>query len=537
MRRSSVAFLLSLLLTTSGICFAQEKPAAVAEFNDFRAKPLEGWEWDADERLDDLIAQLREKESSLEALDARIAKATGKKAGAKMDENMAWRNTNRMDLNGGGPIRWDAFYGRNAEKFFYHPKDPNTTYHTTTLLRQTEPTAAGGVPGNQGVPAHQRPPQFDYIYRGWEKDQQRAKEKVDELKGQLDRMVARRRDLEQDVVILWCKIAFRIIDKEKLPEKPVLRWAATPQNPDAPVDVERAAVLTTATQLLATALLFNDAFIERDSAKAFATVDAVIKKNRQKFEDGLLQSETLLDKSEDVGTALGKYKRLSRKLEDVSKSLTEGYEGWKEGDKVGDEPAKYASLRRIQDSVVTYSQILLSLNELVGQMKTEWGTKINTKTTEFTPVWDVAYSPSPGLEPPPDARKADGLKSLEGVWVATAVDRHGTMMTPQELRDQNRRIIVKGNTLTFEETKDGKVSKYGGTITVDSDRGTVDLIGKGPMGAPFNLLAIYEIKGDVLRFCYRKNSDGTAKRPTEYKASQENPNFSMSYTCKRLTPK
>ena len=390
--------LLSLWLITVGTGWAQEKPAAVAEFNDFRAKPLDGWEWDDDERLGDLIAQLREKESSLEALDARIAKAMGRKSGAKMDESMAWRNNSRMDLNGGGPIRWDAFYGRNAEKFFYHPVDPNTTYHTNTLLRQTEPTAAGGVPGNQGVPAHQRPPQFDYIYRGWEKEQQRAKEKAEELKGKIDEMVSRRRDLEQDVVVLWCKLAFRIFDKEKLSEKPVLRWAAIPKSPDAAADVERAAVLTTATQLLATALLFNESFIEQDAPKAFSTVDAVIKKNRRQFEDGLLEAEILLDESEDMGTALGKYKRLSRKLEDVSKSLTEGYKGWREGDSTDDEPAKYASLRRIQDSVVTYSQILLSLNELVSVMKKEWGTKINTKSTEFTPVWDVAYRPAPTPE-------------------------------------------------------------------------------------------------------------------------------------------
>lgn len=386
--------LLALWLIASGTGLAQEKPAGVAEFNDFRAKPLDGWEWDEDERLGDLIAQLREKESSLQALDARIAKAMGKKAGAKMDENMAWRNNNRMDLKGGGPIRWDAFYGRNAEKFFYHPVDANTTYHTNTLLQQTSPTAAAGVPGNQGVPAHQRPPQFDYIYRGWEKEQQRAKEKAEELKGKMDEMVFRRRALEQDVVILWCKLAFRIIDKEKLSEKPLLRWAVIPKSPDAAVDVERAAVLTKATQLLATALLFNDSFVEQDAPKAFSTVDAVIKKSRRQFEDGLLDTETLLDESEDVATAVGKYKRLSRKLEDVSKSLTEGYKGWKEGDSTDDEPAKYASLRRIQDSVVTYSQVLLSLNELVGVMKKQWGTKINTKSTEFAPVWDVAHKPT-----------------------------------------------------------------------------------------------------------------------------------------------
>lgn len=130
-----------------------------------------------------------------------------------------------------------------------------------------------------------------------------------------------------------------------------------------------------------------------------------------------------------------------------------------------------------------------------------------------------------------------GLEQLQGVWVAVAVDRHGTMMTPQDLREQNRRIIIDGSTLTFEETRDGKLSKFGGAITVDPDKKTLDLVGKGPGGADFNLLCIYELNGDELKFCYRRNVDGKAKRPTEFKAFKESPNSSISYTCKRLTLK
>jgi len=393
------------------LCCAQEKPAGVVEFNEFNAKPIAGWDWDKDDRLDDLLKQLQQKETTLEALDRGIAKALGKKAGAKMDENMAWRSTKRMDLNGGGPIRWDAFYGRNAEKFFYHPVDPNTTYHTTTLLGQTDPTNAGVVPGNQGVPAHQRPPQFDYIYRGYEKEQQRARYEASKLASKIDEMTARRRQLENDVVILWFKLAFRVIDKDKLPEKPVLRFAMVPTKQEKS-DFERATALTSATQLLATALLFNEAFVESEPDKAFRTVETVIKKNRQKFEDVLLKAKTLLDESENRGTSLGKYKSLARKLEDVSKSISEGYRGWKDGDNANDEPEKYASLRRIQDSVVMYSQILLSLHELAGVMKKDWGMDLNTDTPGFIPVWDVAYLP-PLPQPTPLPEKTAPTKNAQ----------------------------------------------------------------------------------------------------------------------------
>lgn len=130
---------------------------------------------------------------------------------------------------------------------------------------------------------------------------------------------------------------------------------------------------------------------------------------------------------------------------------------------------------------------------------------------------------------------AAALKKLQGVWVAAKVDRHGTMMTPSELREQSRRIIIEGDTLTFEETREGKVVKFGGAIKVDAEKKALDLQGRLPSGADFNLLCIYEVDGDELKFCYRRNADGTAKRPTEFKAFKESPNSSISYTCKRLS--
>jgi hypothetical protein len=79
-----IRHLLIALLLTSRIAFAQDKPKGVDQFNEFNAKPLEGWVWDEDERLQDLVEQLQEKELFLQEIDAKIAKATGKKASSKM---------------------------------------------------------------------------------------------------------------------------------------------------------------------------------------------------------------------------------------------------------------------------------------------------------------------------------------------------------------------------------------------------------------------------------------------------------------------
>lgn len=400
--RQCVPVLVTLAsLVTPTVLYAQDKPKGVAEFNEFNAKERDGWKWDEDDRLNDLIAQLQEKELALQEVDARTAKLLGRKAGTKMDGNMAWRAVDRMDLNGGGPIRWDAFYGRNAEKFFYHPVDPNTTYHTTTALQQVQPTQVGGVPGNQGVPAHQRPPQFDYIYRGYERRQEKAKADAKEIEYKVDSLKERRKQLEREVVLLWVKIAFRVLDREKVAEKPILRWAAVPQEAGKKEDTDRAMALTEATQLLAAALLFNEKRVESEPDQVFRTVSDAIEKNRKKFEDSLLRTTTLQGEAADKKKPLGQYKLLARRLEDISKSLSEGYVGWKDGDESDDEPTKFTGLRRVQDSVVNYSQILLALNELVDVMSKEWGLQINTEGTEFTPTWDVVYAARPTPRPDP----------------------------------------------------------------------------------------------------------------------------------------
>ena len=128
-------------------------------------------------------------------------------------------------------------------------------------------------------------------------------------------------------------------------------------------------------------------------------------------------------------------------------------------------------------------------------------------------------------------------EELQGVWVATAVDRHGKMMTKKDLQDQARRIIIEGNTFRQEETRDGKVMAMTGTFTVDPSTGAFDFEGKGSNGNPFKLIGLYEVKGDLLRICFRGNADGKAERPTEFKAREESPNsphWSLSYTCKRV---
>ena len=137
----------------------------------------EGWD-EIDQRLIFLMIRLANVEATLEAIEKTTEKNGVRVATVERDAKRADRANEDMDRNAGGPLKWSQFYGTTAEKFFYHPTDRHSSYHTVTVLSQqgyqTDNKVGGGVPSSQGLPVHQRPPQFDYIYRSNEKAKTRA---------------------------------------------------------------------------------------------------------------------------------------------------------------------------------------------------------------------------------------------------------------------------------------------------------------------------------------------------------------------------
>jgi hypothetical protein len=158
----------------------KKAPIAPAE------KLEEGWD-EIDERLIFLMVRLANTETSLEAVEKTIA-ASSRKASVKTgDAKRAITENEKMDRKGGGPMKWSQFYGTTAEKFFYHPTDRNSSYHTVTVLSpqppQNDNQTAPGIPSRQGLPIHQRPPQFDYIYKANQGAAAKAEAEAAALKG------------------------------------------------------------------------------------------------------------------------------------------------------------------------------------------------------------------------------------------------------------------------------------------------------------------------------------------------------------------
>lgn len=135
------------------------------------------------------MVRLASLEASLDAVESTRDAANRKNVRKEAIASSSSKKNENMDRRGGGPMRWSLFYGTTADKFFYHPTDRNSTYHTVTLLSQQGPQpdnkVGTGVPASQGLPVHQRPPQFDYIYRANDTAKLRAQLEVAKLGGNL----------------------------------------------------------------------------------------------------------------------------------------------------------------------------------------------------------------------------------------------------------------------------------------------------------------------------------------------------------------
>ena len=354
-----------------------EKKAPIAPVE----KLGEGWD-EIDERLIFLMIRLANTETSLEAVEKAIG-AGSRKASARISESKrAIGENEKMDRKGGGQMKWSQFYGTTAEKFFYHPTDRNSSYHTVTVLSpqppQNDNQTGPGVPSRQGLPVHQRPPQFDYIYRANEGAAAKAESEAAGLRGKVEAITARRRKLELEQVALWVEIAFRTAAHFELNRKPVFRFEPVlpADDPDAKLHAD---IMKTSAEFMRVALAIVDE-APKDQDGTLTRIKPAIGDAREKLDDAWLR---LAVDTSDKNTVEGRFFALSKRLNDVSRNLTESYEISIDGDINADEVRKDTFRGQLQDSLISYAQIVLALDEMATQMKDQWNVK---------PDMDKAYA-------------------------------------------------------------------------------------------------------------------------------------------------
>ena len=333
----------------------------------------EGWD-EIDQRLVFLMVRLANVEASLDAIEDVIG-TKDRLANSKLrDAKRADRANEDMDRNAGGPLKWSQFYGTTAEKFFYHPTDRNSSYHTTTVLNQQGSQAdnkvGGGVPSSQGLPVHQRPPQFDYIYRSNERAKTRAAAEAAELKGKLDQLAARRQRLEAEQAGLWVEIAFRAIAHYDLDKKPLYRFEPLLLASDT--DSRNMAETMKATSIFMAVALSIITEVDRNQAGTFIRIKPLLTEARQELNDSYLR---LALNATDRKTSLGRFAALAKRLEDVAANLTDSYVVAMEGDSAKDQQRKETFRMQLQQSLLGYAQIVLAMDEMASELKDQYAYK------------------------------------------------------------------------------------------------------------------------------------------------------------------
>lgn len=494
--RAAGAVALATVLWAS-ISWAEDEPKAP-----LFAEPKQDWAWDEDKRFDFLMERLASLEASLDAVDSALAKASGKRGAKLGDARRAEANNSMMDRKGGGPMKWNEFYGTTAEKFFYHPVDPNTTYHTSTALRQMgtsqDDKVGNGVPSSQSVPVHQRPPQFDYIYRANRDAKAKAEEDAKAIAGKIEDLSRRKYELEKEQAELWCMLAFRAIQKANIPRKPLLRFRLVSATTD-PADIQRAEAISAAARFLAIALLIIEK-ADDDQAAAFGNVKTLVTNARNDFDDGLLNADAIAEEIQDKQTTVGKYVALAQLLDDTANNLSDSHEVATEGDEAKDLARKDRFRGLLQRSLVEYSQIILALDELLGIMKKDWKISVDTKNKAI-PVevsWEASrvapvqpsiipevkpappFPPKPKPKPEPKAQKmprngkyvflfsSQPSSPFLGLLVEVKGNQlwiHGDAMRPSEKHPNGVNLWPNPSLQTWQDQEGFKVE--GGKVMTD----------------------------------------------------------------------
>ena len=495
--------ILTLLITAVVSCplSAQESdPFAPAE------KLADGWE-QIDQRLIFLMVRLVDVEANLDAIDLAMRKHGARAGVARSTAIRAQRSSDRMDRNAGGPVRWDKFYGRTAEKFFYHPTE-NHTYHTATILSQQSPSRDNqtkpGVPSRQGVPVHQRPPQYDYMYRANENAKQRATAEVAKLGNKIEALAARRQELEFQQSKLWCEVAFRAVSRNDLDKKPLYRFE--------PKDSSQQALSAVAAFVVTAISIVENG--ERDQASTFRRMKPLISKARDDLGNKWLKlGVNYRDESSDEW----KFASLARYTEDVASNLSDSYSVSIDSASNSDEDRRDLYRGMLQKSLVQYAEAVLALNEMASQMAkhASFEPDLNSplsadsaaslsRNAEANQVSGSSVSAQTEMRDTENGNLADSLDAAEQNTKTNSLD------SPKPKRTRSTRRTNRPQTMVFQFRSEQKIRDSWKLPSQESDwqivNGSLQLHGHKTK----TFSSRFKIKGDcrILVSCFNKGWGG-----------------------------
>ena len=358
---------------------AAKKAAASA------TKAAGSWQ-EMDQRMIFLTVQLSSVEASLAALNRALISLGINQVARQSAAAVARQANEAMDRNAGGPVPWADFYGHTAEKFFYHPIDIHTHYHTWTILGlpPSGKVAPGqGVPPPQGLPVHQRPPQFDYIYRANADAERRAQAEVARLGNNGAAILERRRQLETEQSALWCKIAFHAVAGRELLSKPLYYYDLKSAESDTAEGRQRLEALRAAMVYLRNVnrlAAMVEQGVDADAARCYSQLQEGVGVARGEMERRLMAQPVLVDNITDSRTMLGRFVAVAKRMGEVSANITDAHRLALDGDRAGDQGRKQTFRSQLQQSLMLCAEALLAGDECVNELARDWKAQPDMQT-------------------------------------------------------------------------------------------------------------------------------------------------------------
>jgi hypothetical protein len=385
-----------VLLTFPALLTADPAPAPAPAANPPKLSPAQ------DARLLDLS----DAEANIQAINKALFRA-GYKVGVAYDQiDSHLKGNELMDRKGGGPVRWDEFYGRTARGY------------------------AGNGWGDR------RPQQFDYIYKANNDKIRQALDKISAIQGNKSALLARRRAHEENQSRLWAMLAFQQVHDREIFLDDLTQFALKPAGPEANALRPIILFLRTADRVAADGL----DTIKTDQPGTFRAADERMRKayaDLQKSLADALGAPAFLAARREKATGI---KALCKNLSEECEIAAGDYAKSLDSDAAGEDTTKLLSRARLQTALYTFASNVDELYDQVTKTAKEW----NITGDRGTPTPDAVAAVV--MKPDVPANTAVGTTTGEGqrrlgpkrllVVTATVAFRHTSIATAEKVLQQ-----------------------------------------------------------------------------------------------------
>jgi hypothetical protein len=326
-----------------------------------------GWQ-EIDQRLLFLTSELAGNEASLDAVGKAMIAAGYQKAATTQKADQFVQNNIAMDRNGGGPIPWQQFYGKTASDFYYRPTSKvDTTNGGHTGNENTH------VDANGPEQLVDRPPQLDYLYKANAESAQQAEAEAAKLGKQLDKLTARRRELETEQSALWCKISFRAVTSLDLADKPL--YLFDPNAADDDKAEEQEAAMSAGRDFVRLAVLAVDwaqKNVDIDQTQTYDRLQQVVSGSQSNLEKLLLKERQLTAEMSDARSPLALFVKAAKRLGDTSQNMIDATKLAAASDAAGDDDRKNNLRGVLQQNVMDFASTMITADKTLSDLATEW---------------------------------------------------------------------------------------------------------------------------------------------------------------------